>query len=347
MLSGENLSFVEASLSYVGLMSDSTPRPPSLLGDGLLYARHIGHIHGPDGARKSWEILHLVVDASVGRPHWGFSTRSGGIRCGLISLEDDMWMLRDRLGAIVQSTDADEDLLEENLRVICPPRYEDPWDIVDLLDQAAIRTWIGEEELELIVIDHLSKAHELQDERDLRPVSNAALAIARACSCGILFVHHDRKGQPGSRNRTDPGASRGDSRFSADCRLRIGMKEIKDRILLDVEKCTGRRRPEAIWLQQGENGVLILTDPPATRSEEAARRREQMLEIVSQAGPGGVAPRALAAELEVSERTISGYAREFLEQGLILRIGRAQGTRYMVPNVRELSGPSSAPELTP
>ena len=338
LLSGENLAFIEASRSYRELMNDRTPRPPSVLGDGLLYARQIGQIHGADGSRKSWESLHLLVDAATGRLHWGLTTRDGGIRCGLVSLEDDLWILQDRLSAIVLATDADEDLLTTNLHIICPPFFDTPWDMVDPAGRSAIKAWVRKNALDLVIIDHLSKAHGLPDERDLRPVSNAALEIARECTCGVLFDHHDRKGLPGSGSRVDAGASRGDSRFSADCRLRIAMKEIKDRIQLTVEKSTARRKPAPIWLRQEESGVLAVTSAPARNTEEAEHRRERMLELISDAMPEGTTPKALAAELGVSERTVTTYGRQLEGEELITRTGKAQGTRYVVRKVEEPSG---------
>ena len=346
LLAGESLIFVEASRSYGDLVRDETPRPPSLLGDGLLYARQIGQIHGPDGCRKSWETLHLLVDAATGRPHWGLPTRAGGIRCGLVSLEDDLWILQDRLAAIVGTTEADEALLNRNLHVVCPPFYDGPWDLVDPAGRSAIRTWIKQLALELVIVDHLSKAHTLPDEKDLRPVSNAALEIARVCSCGVLFDHHDRKGLPGSGGRTDAGASRGDSRFAADCRLRIAMKEIGDLIRLTVEKSTGRAKPEPIWLRQDESGVLTLTSAPVRKAKEAASRRERMLEIITAASAQGATPQALADELGVTVRTITTYGQELEAKGSIMRTGKAQGTRYMVRKVEGSSGPSSGPSLT-
>ena len=340
--------FLRASRTFRELMLDDTPEPPSIMGDGILRPRQVGQIHGPDGSRKSWEMLHLSIDLTVGRSHWGISVREGGVRCGIISLEDDLWTLKERLSAIVHFTGADLDLVERNLRVVCPPYFDRALDLTKPHDRDQVRDWVLQNELELVCIDHLSRAHALPDERDLRPVSEAALSIARECTCAILFSHHDRKGLPGKNRGDDAGASRGDSRFSADCRLKISMMEKGDRIRLLFEKSTRRKKPDPVWLKQHPTlGILEQTEAPAERAElikAAAARRQQMDQLIQAAGPAGISPAELATALEVNEKTIQNYARK---NKMIVRTGKAQLTRYTFPSnyqvmdpVRNEPGPS-------
>lgn len=349
--------FIKASRTYRELMSDQTPEPPSLLGNGMLRPRQIGQIHGPDGSRKSWESAHLLIDMAVGRPHWGLETKPGGARCGFVSLEDEIWVIRERLAAIALTTDADESLLEAHLRVVYPPVFDRALDITNPRDREQVKQWVRNECLQLVVIDHLSRAHSLPDERDLRPVSSAAIEIARECECAVILVHHDRKSMPGRNRGDDSGASRGDSRFSADCRLKIAMMEKGDRIRLLVEKSTRRRKPDPIWLKQHpEGGMLELAEAPAERAEliaEAAARRRQMDQLIQAAGPEGISPGALAQALSVTEKTIKSYARK---NRMIQVTGKAQATRYSFPATFQVvdpvrkepdaSGHPSGPEVT-
>jgi len=324
-------SLLCASRTYREVIADQDdPEPESLLGDGLLRARQIGQIHGADGSRKSWATLDLLLSAAAGRPWFGLSTRPGGIRCGLASLEDEKWILRDRMRAIVLCKDLDESLLGVNLHLISPPAFDAKLDLTDSAQRELVKAWIRDRELELVVIDHLSLAHDLADERDLRPIANAGLEIARECCCAVLFLHHDRKADPRLKVGTDRGASRGDSRFSAACRLNISMVEVDANLIrLAVEKSTRRQKPAPIWLAQDpESGVLLVTPEPRKSTEHREARIDRTCQLICEAGPDGIEPATLARALGVATRTVTRYAEKLASEGRISRQGEGRAVRY-------------------
>jgi DNA-binding CsgD family transcriptional regulator len=336
---------VDATRDLPALRADETPPRPVILGNGLLRARWIGQLHGPDGSRKSWVLLHLAVAAACGHDWFGIPTRARGLRVGFIGLEDDKWIVQPRLEAILAESGADEKLVEQNLRLIIPPYHDEPMlDIIDPSGLQALLEWTRGERIELLLLDHLSRLHALTDERDLRPVAAALLEIARTCNAGVVVAHHDRKAPAGSRAE-DSFASRGDSRFRADCRFVASTVEKGGKVRLTIEKTTGAARPQPIWLEHTGSGALRVTDEPKKASEAAAARRAQMIDELEKAGRRGLSPAELAARLEVTEKTVKGYQERMA--GRVLAVGRTSGRRYILAELLRKEGSPSEelPEL--
>lgn len=324
------IKFLAADRGYRDLMDDVSERPPSILGDGLLYPRQIGQLHGTDGSRKSWALLFLVVAAATGMEWFGLKTRHGGMRVGLISLEDDVWLLQERLRQIVLAMGADEALLQRNLRVIYPPYFDHRLNLLNGEDRAAVVTWIKHHGFDLVVIDHLSRTHEL-DPKDLHLASAQALSIARECTCGVVFAHHDRKRAQGTRGR-DSDAFLGSALFRADCRLSMHIYEVEEDLLcITFEKSTGRRKPAPIWFRQVEEkgGVLEVTTAPKKAGDRKKANKARLLDLIREAGPDGIAPRLLVGLFEVAMDTLGGYAKELEQEGKIERRGRTDSTRWI------------------
>ncbi len=329
-------SILQASRSYAETVTDPTPRPTSLLGDGLFCARCIGEIHGPDGSRKSQGALQLLLSASIGRPFAGIATIPTGIRCGYVSIEDEIDVVRERLQTLALGmglTEAEEALATENLHILASPYLpDDPeFDVTEDTSQEALEQWIRAHELRLVVIDHLeAAAPSLESENDLRPVSRPSIRIARRTGCGILWAHHDRKAQQGVKGR-DRGASRGDSRFAARCRFRIHSEVIGDenpdgtKIRWTFEKSTRAATPRPVYFIHRKDQPLEQTDAPERSREKAASRKAATREIIREAGPAGISPAELQVLLGVSAKTVVAYVASL---GDVVTTGTTTNRRY-------------------
>ncbi len=351
--------FVAASRTYAEVLGDETPPRRDLITGGVLTVRQVGLWHGADGARKSWELLQFLLCASIGRDCWGLSVRVGGVCCGYLSLEDEIGLLKERLGIIslgLELTEAEEQLATQNLHILAGPHIKDdpPFDITQEQSPGMLRAWVQANQLELVVIDHLSAAApSLPNEFDLRPVFLPVRTIARETDSAIILSHHDRKAVQGVKGR-DGGGSRGDTRLPAACRFRVHTERIGEEnpdgtvLRLTFEKTTGGATPRPIWLLHRRDCPLVVTDPP-TRSQEAkAERMEEVLKAICEAGPKGISPADLAnlfrdapGKASTSDRTIRSYAASLESAGRIRREGRAQQTRYFpVSEVRQAESPS-------
>jgi hypothetical protein len=352
--------FVAASRTYAEVLGDETPHPQELITGGVLTVRQVGLWHGSDGARKSWELLQFLLCASIGRECWGLLVRVGGIRCGYLSLEDEIGIVKERLGIISlghKLTEAEEDLATQNLHILAGPHLKDdpPFDITQEQSQGMLQAWIRANRLELAVIDHLSAAApSLPNEFDLRPVFLPVRAIARETDSAIILSHHDRKPIQGAKGR-DGGGSRGDTRLPAACRFRVHTERIGEEnpdgtvLRLTFEKTTGGATPRPIWLLHRRDCPLVITDPPKRSQEAKAERMERMLKAICEAGPEkGLSPadlvnlfRDASGKASMSDRTIRSYGASLESAGRIRREGRAQQTRYFpVSEVRQTESPS-------
>jgi hypothetical protein len=321
--------FLAGARTLEQMRANPAPIPESLLGDGLLRPGQLCLIHGADGSRKSWAALHLAVAMATGTDWFGIPSRPGGVRVGLVSLEDDEPVLLSRLNRIVALTGADEILVDTRLVIVTAPHFIDPLNIADPAGEAALASLVEEFRLEVLIIDHLTRLHILPDERDLRPVSEPLVHLARSAGIAIPLLHHDRKAQGGGRpGGADQGAARGDSRLTADARLIVGMKEVGKRIRLAIEKCTTSRKPAPIWLEHDEGGALVLTDAPANAQETAAANRTAMLTMIQDSGSVGARLKDIGEKLGLSTKSVQRYAGKLIKDGEITREGKTDLTRY-------------------
>lgn len=332
--------------SFRSMREDPVPQPLPLLGDGLLRPGQFGLLHGPDGTRKSWSGLHLCVAAVCGIPWFDVPTRPDGVRAGLLSLEDDEPIIRDRLERVVFTMGADRSRVDDRLSIVCPPRFPDPYlDLTSAPAQAMLRAWLADQRAELLVVDHLSRCHAMPDERDFRPVTRPLITLCRELSLGSIVQHHDRKSDAHTAPGTDRGAARGDSRLSADARLRIGMAESRGRILLRFEKSTGAERPADRWLDHDpDTGALILAEEPARPGEEADKRREILLAAIRDTNREGLdLAGACAAIPDRKERTVRAYLSDLAARGLVSTRGSTTDRRWF-DSGKVVSMPEALPQ---
>ncbi len=314
---------------YDEVMADEREAPESILGDGLLRPRQFGVLFGPPGTGKSWVALDLCVAIAQGRDWLGsISTRT--VRCGLISLELEIWDLRKRLMAVVLGNDADEDLVRENLYLLAPPDFDGKLDILDPKALAAVKHAIRSLGIRFLVIDTLARCHSAE-EVDLRPVTQAALEIVRECDCALLFVHHARKPPSGLRVRAGAMTEmRGDTRLTADSRLIIGLERKGNLVQLTVEKTNTGSAQDPIWLAaDGQTGALLPTEGPRKGREAAEARRSKLLEELSAAGEDGMSLEELVAHTDLHRRTVQRYVADLTKEGVIRRDGKTTSLRYV------------------
>jgi|GEM_PF-5803331 len=299
--------FSAASQNYYELMTDDSPEPEPILGD-LLYPASLAEIVAVEGTGKGWIQSQQLVQLTQGKDFFGIQSRR--IRCGLLSLEDPRRVLKKRLQRIALATQADEELLRENLHVICPPRLNSIFDLLQPTHQAVLRDWIRDLGLQFVAIDTLADAHS-GDERDLRPVIQAVLPICRETEAVIQFAHHEPKTITTGRSRSEENLShrsRGDTRLPAKVRFAMHLQKKHGLVLLSFSKTNEGRRPDPIWLKQEDSGVFVVTEAPKNRIEESRARQEEMVELVEAAGENGLLMGDVAHRLGVTTTTIRRWA---------------------------------------
>jgi N-acetylmuramoyl-L-alanine amidase len=341
---------LESARTVPEMLENPVPVPVSLIGEGLLRAGQICLLHGPDGSRKSWAALHAAVALATGQPWFGIPTRPGGCRVGFVSLEDDEPIWLDRVQKILALTGMEPDATGDRLVVIVAPHFLEALNLTTPEGQKALASFVEAHRLDTLILDHLSRLHELPNEFDLRPVTTPLLRLARTAALGVIVLHHDRKPQGGGgRGSSDASqtSARGDSRLTADCRLLISMKEAGPRLRFAVEKSTTARTPAPIWLAHDEvTGALVVVPGPQSASEAKTENKERMLRLIRDAGPAGASPGAIGAALSeagtaVSSRTVSSYAKELEGLGLISRTGEGRKVRFHAPEeTRKVETPS-------
>lgn len=319
--------FVKASRSLRTMIDDNRPMPPSLLGDGLITAGSLSILGGMPGLGKSWLTLQLAAAISTGTPFLGIDTRKS--RVGIIGLELPEQMLVRRMKAV--ATLLPEGTGEEwrEIPVVCRPNLGGPVDLGGKADADALKRWINDNALDLVIVDPLSRVH-TANENDAAEVS-AFLANVEAArlesGTALLIVHHDRKPSSSANPDEDGLASlRGSGRFISDpttvMRLARGGKQPDGTKVrrLSFEKVNFGPTPHDTYLVHGEGGPMIETEKP-TRGDGGKETPAPVLILEALRAAGRSTIDQLAAVTGLHRSTVSKAMKGFVSDGLTVGDG--------------------------
>jgi len=168
--------FAASARTWEQMRTDPVPVAAPLIGDGLLRAGELGMIHGRDGSRKSWALLHLATALATGT-YW-FGVEMQPARVALVSLEDDEARIRDRLERICQTlafTDAQRGAIDDRLVVVCPPHVDPVLDLTTQIGADSLERLVQRHAPAVLLLDHLSRLHMLPA---LSGLSNGMLRLS-------------------------------------------------------------------------------------------------------------------------------------------------------------------------
>src|SRR5262249_10888433 len=145
--------FVNATLSGPAILDRTFPRPPSLLGNGIIAAGDLAVMFGEAGLAKTWLALMLALADARGASSMGLATGIEPVNVGFIELEVHGHTIQDRLRAIggdVPST----------FHLLVRPELHGAVDLVNAEGQPVhlgeLRHWIEQKKLKLVIVDALA-----------------------------------------------------------------------------------------------------------------------------------------------------------------------------------------------
>ena len=243
---------------------ETIPRKIWLHGTNVL-AGKISILAGHGGRGKSLLALHRVVAIASGIPITGEAVKRRKV--WLISLEDDINDLRERITGISIGHNLEQADYAENLMV----SSFDQWfshiggkTFAEILE--SIIATIQANKIGLLMVDPLG--HFLQidenDNKEMGEFMKQIQTIARKTECAVLFIHHSRKTMPGGK--TDGLDLRGASAIHAHARI----IEIVNRLPeaeAETMGITGTEKKNIIRIENDKGNFAELADSICYRFE--------------------------------------------------------------------------------
>ena len=243
---------------------ETIPRKIWLHGTTILCGK-ISILAGHGGRGKSLLALHRIVAVASGIPITGEPVKRR--RVWLISLEDDINDLRERLTGISIGHNLQQSDYAENLMVTGFEQWFSHITGKTFLEiMETITTTIQENEIGLLMVDPL--AHFLtideNDNREMGEFMKQLQAVARKTNCAIMLIHHSRKTIPGAK--TDGLDLRGASAIHAHARI----IEIVNRLPeaeAETMGITGSDRKNIVRIENDKGNFSELADSVCYRFE--------------------------------------------------------------------------------
>lgn len=296
--------FSSANVKGNPLMSRKIDKPRSILGNGLLSTGEYAFLYGHPGLGKSWLAIQIAFALAQGNGPLGVAGPDGGpARVGLLELELSGYWLQQRFRALL---DGQDPAFLDNVNLVIG---SDLTGAVDLLgaDAAALRYWIMQESLDLVIVDALSRVHGVDENKavDFGPVLNVLDDVTKRTGAAILVVHHEPK-PPAGKEVDDLFALRGTSRMISDPKALIRLVKAKQPGLFQLRFPKANNAPDAkpVWLSRSEGGFFERTRAPEERRNENV---EKVHAALLEAGDGGLTIEEIAAKVDISVSTLKGH----------------------------------------
>jgi AAA domain-containing protein/DnaB helicase-like protein/helix-turn-helix protein len=318
--------FTEAAIGACDLAALDIPKPRSLIGDGVLVAGGFAILYGKPGLGKSWLALGVARSLARGESWMGLATAPEGVRVGVLQLELGAFAMKARLHTL----GIGQHERDESVRVVCRPRLRG---VVDLFRQSgdltALRQWIADAQLDVLIIDALSRAHTANENKaeELGQVLAALDAIRHETGCALLLVHHEPKERDGSRPDNHLDALRGTSRLQSDPTLLVRVYQSRGLRCLTFAKVSEGPTPGDVWFRIGEDGQPEAIESPDARGD---KNREMVLRLVVEAGTP-LARGEIAERAGLTPATAKRHLAALVESGLVMAFGENRHTRYLSP----------------
>lgn len=227
-----------------------------------LERREVGLLLAATNIGKTTLALNLAITRAAGRAfHPLAEAASDGRRVLLIDGETRQARYqRDITRMVLDLTDAERDLVGENLYVMCDALIErDPLDLANEGHMAAVLREARRCRADLIIVDTLSALFTVASENDNAEMTKRVMrpldALARATGAAVLVLHHIGKQSEDARAGVDAYRGRGASALGGHARLVLLLTpDTKDErfVTLKCAKSKGDKfKPVLLRLDEG------------------------------------------------------------------------------------------------
>src|SRR5439155_11038603 len=186
--------FTAASLSGAAILDHTFPRPPSVLGDGIISAGDLAVIFGEAGVAKTWLAILLWLAMGSAKPWMGLETTVEPVNTGFLELEIHGHTVQDRLRAIGGN-------IPTTCHLLVRPQLHGAVDLVDAdgapVHLGELRSWIEKKNLKVVFIDALARATSCP-QVDFSPLLLALDVLRADTQCAIVLVHHENSRSRGN-----------------------------------------------------------------------------------------------------------------------------------------------------
>lgn len=315
-------------------------KPTAVLG-GVFSAGEVGAIVGRGGAGKSWFALMLGRAIARGDSCFGLETPEGGVKVGILELEDHAYHYQQRLAAIAAASGGSDER-DENFEIVARPDLQGAVRVADPDTMADIIEWIESSGLKVLIIDALKDAHvsNENDNQQMAVIMEALKLIGDRTGCSIIFLAHEPKPTSDGNERDDIASIRGAARIGDDCRYILRLVAYKSGLRkLVFAKVAQDASPVPIWIAQNKKtGVFeVANSPEAVKGKNVERVREALC----QAGANGLPVDEICEETGLSKSTV----HEHLKTLGAVSNGAKKHPRYRLPSEPSESGGSDSGSL--
>lgn len=281
-------------------------KPAAILG-GVFSAGEVGAIVGRGGAGKSWLALMLGRAIARGEPFFGIATPEGGVKVGILELEDHAYHYQQRLASIAAASGGCDER-DEGLEIVTRPDLQGAVRIADPDTMAGIIDWIESSGLKVLIVDALKDTHvsNENDNQQMAVLMDALKVVAERTGCAILFLAHEPKPSSDGKERDDVASIRGAARQGDDCRYILRLVAHKSGLRkLVFAKVSQGAQSQPIWLTQNkETGVFSIAEAPeAVKNKNVDKVRHALRE----AGRNGLTAAEIVEATKLSKSTIHDH----------------------------------------
>jgi hypothetical protein len=326
---GTSNRFAEAAVSATDLCAMETPKPRSLLGDGVLTEGGLGIFYGAPGLGKSWLGLSVARALVRGEPWFGLQTPDEGVRVGIIQLELGAHTLKARFRALGVS-DHEHDT---RLVVLCRPRLKGAVDLYDKTQMHDLRNWIVADKMDVVIVDAFSRAHTASEVKaeELGSVLAGLDELRHGTGCAVVLVHHERKAPAGAEKGDDMDALRGHSRLQSDPTLLVRVKRTAGGMRrLVFAKVTEGPTPADVCFRLREDGTPEVVESPESKRDT---NRERVFQAVA-GNPAGVSRAEVERMTGLKKSAAAKHLKALVEENRIAVFGPEKDPRYAALSVQ-------------
>lgn len=286
------------ALTVGQLLRTEVPEVPFLV-HGWVPARALSFIVGDSEAYKSWFAKILVLSVAAGLPFLGTYAVTP-VPTMMISEENGLAEDKRRVGLLCRGLELNADT------VPCHIASETAFSFDDPARYAALRAYIVEHGIQLLVVDSFVRVHR-RKENDAGEMN--ALYLDRMkpliqAGCALVFLHHRRKAQTGPGAQA-PSSDSDEIRGSGDIRAAthsvMFLRTVSDtQVLVKHNKTRGFRRQEpfVFAVQDTDQGGTVIRweGKPQDALDKSGAAKEAIL--LYAATKGTFARKDLEAELK-------------------------------------------------
>ncbi len=327
--------FTSISVGAAEFVKRSYERPMSLLGDGLFCAGDLAVLYGKPGLGKTWTAGQLALALVRGESWMGLQAPERPCRVGILELELHAFRLQARLKVIAGDSGLTED--DNRLEIVARPDLRGAVNIQDESDWAALQAWCREHKLDVLIVDALSRVHDVEESsaHDFAPVLARLDQLRHETGTAVLLIHHERKGDSAGRD-DDMDALRGTSRMASDPNLLIRLVKVGEGGLLALRfpKVNNAETPKPIYLIPDASGRLLVTEAPEHKGD---RNQGRVLQALVEGGPAGLTNEDIQRRAGLKRSAVSKHLKAI---GAV-KVGK-KPPRFLPPSTISMAGRAEA-----